>query len=174
MKKLLSAVLLCLSPLAQAADPPPRAVTAEIIPIAGEQRSYGVPIGNVRVIREDGSKRTLTENERNLDPRCSPGGLVGWVWFDSRNSYGEPVTASLRVRFRDGSTKDFEAPYFIRQWKFSPDEKEVWIETGYRHGPSKYRRFDLESGELREVAKLGATKEETPAWVVELDPRSFK
>ena len=154
--------LLTTSDFAGAPTAKPKSVT--IIDVPSERRDYGTNIGNIKVRFSDGHSEVWTSLGMCMYAHISPTGLVGWTRYTGRNSYGEPVNSILRVRFRDGSVKDFQHGPFIEQWAFADSDSAVIIKSRGRHGPAHYIKYSLRTGKLIDSVGLSTPYDRMPTW----------
>ena len=81
-----------------------------------------------------------------------------------RKECGEPVNSILRVRFRDGSVKDFQHGPFIEEWAFADSDSAVIIKSRGRHGPAHYIKYSLRTGKLIDSVGLSTPYDRMPTW----------
>jgi hypothetical protein len=92
-------------------------------------------------------------------------GLVGWTHYTARNDYQEPVNNTLRIRFLDGSIKDFQAypnGPFIEEWAFVDNDSAVVIKSRGRHGPAYYIKHSLRTGNV--IESVSTPYDRLPKW----------
>jgi hypothetical protein len=157
--------LLTVSGLAGA--PAARPTSVSIVDVPSERRDYGTNIGNIKVQFSDGHSEVWTSLGRCMYAHVSTTGLVGWTRYTGRNHYGEPVNDTLRIRFLEGTTRDFRAypnGPFIEEWAFANNDSAVVIKSRGRHGPAYYVKYSLHTGELIESVGISTPKEQLPKW----------
>jgi hypothetical protein len=158
-------LLLVLSAFADTPTAKPTGVT--IIDVPSERRDYKINIGNIKVRFSDGHSEVWTSLGRCMHAHVSPTGLIGWTRYTTRNHYGEPVNSVLRVRFRDGTIKDFQAYSngpFIEEWGFADDDAAVVIKSRGRHGPAYYMKYNLRTGQVIDTAGISPPYDRLPTW----------
>ena len=164
MKQHASKLLLLLSVSAFAGAPAGKPTGVTIVDVPTERRNYGTNIGNVKVRFTDGHSEVWTSLGRCMYAHVSPTGLVGWTRYTTRNHYGEPVNSILRVRFHDGTLKDFQHGPFIEEWAFTDDDTTVVIKSRGRHGPATYIKYDLRTRKVIDAVGRSALYHDMPNW----------
>lgn len=147
-----------------AAAPLPK--SASIVDVPAERRGSGIPIGNVRVIFDDGHAEMWTRLGRAEMVKLAKSGLVGWTTFHRRNDRGWEVDDTLRVCWPpDGRHRDFkvESKPFIEAWGFVDGDTAVVIKSRGSHGPAEYVKYRVADGALLGEADAGIDKA-LPDW----------
>ena len=157
--------LLTASAFAGAPTAKPKSVT--IIDVPSERRDYGTNIGNIKVCFSDGHSEVWTSLGMCMYAHISPNGLVGWTRYTTRNHYQEPVNNTLRIRFVNGTIKDFQAYAngpFIEEWAFADNDSAVVIKSRGRHGPAYYIKHSLHTGKVIDSVGLSTPYDRMPTW----------
>ena len=158
-------LLLTASALAGTPAPKPQSVT--IVDVPRERRDYGTNIGNIKVRFSNGRSEVWTSRGRCMHAHVSPNGLVGWTRYTARNYHQEPLNDTLRVRFLDGSIKDFQAypnGPFIEEWGFADADSAVVIKSRGRRGPAYYIKHSLRTGRVIESVEVSTPHDRLPKW----------
>jgi len=164
VKRHLSKFLLLVSASAFAGVPTAKPTSVTIVDVPSERRDYGTHIGNVKVRFSDGHSEVWTSLGRCMDAQVSATGLVGWTRYTTRNYYGEPVNSILRVRFRDGTLKDFQHGPFIEEWAFTDNDTTVVIKSRGRHGPATYIKYSLSTQKVIDAVGRSTPYNDMPKW----------
>jgi len=136
---------------------------AMIVDVPAERGDYGIPIGNVKVIFDDGHSEMWTKKGRCMLLKVSASGIVGWSFYTSRNSYKEPVNDKLRILLSEKDIRDFQGGPFIEDWWFTDGDTSIVIKSRERHGPAFYAKYDLKTSKCLGTASARHDPE-LPEW----------
>lgn len=139
-------------------------VAVELIEVKEERRDDGWMIGNVQATFADGHREMWTRKGRCMMLKRAASGLVGWTFYTSRNSHGEPVNSTLRVMVSPETWKDLNAPSFIGEWQFADHDQAVLVKSRGRHGMAQIYKFSIETGEMLEHVRDSKRYADTPDW----------
>jgi hypothetical protein len=158
--------MLLFTAAALAGTPAPKPQSVTIVDVPRERRDYGTNIGNIKVRFSDGRSEVWTSRGRCLHAHVSPNGVVGWTRYTTRNDHQEPVNNTLRIRFLDGSIKDFQVLRgpFIEEWSFADRDSAVVIKSRGRHGPAYYSKHSLRTGRVIDSVDVSTPYNRLPTW----------